>query len=394
MAMSKLIRILIADDSSIMRRLITQTLNLESCLEVVGAAKDGAEAITYFETQQPDVVLLDMDMPKVNGLAALKAIRELDTIIPVIMLGSFSAGNDAAMRSAIAAGATDCICKPAGTGHLDAVIRYLRKEVVSRILAWGGCSGDQQGRSNIPTNPAFMTDAGASGVPLLNAGPSVVPRPLLTRHPQSRSPVHVLAVGASTGGPNALAELISQLPGNLEVPVLIVQHMPPHFTQLLAERLDCISALSVREGFDGAVVRPGEVWLAPGGLHMTVMRKGTEIILKTNQNAPEHSCRPAIDVLFRSVAEVYGGNALAVVLTGMGRDGTIGCQSLSKCGAQILVQDEASSVIWGMPRSVVEAGLADSVLGMKDMAPAIMVRIRGSSLSSPGVGLQGARSYW
>jgi two-component system chemotaxis response regulator CheB len=195
-------------------------------------------------------------------------------------------------------------------------------------------------------------------------------------------PVHVLAIGASTGGPNALAELVGLLPGDLGVPVLIVQHMPPVFTQLLAERLERGSRLKVREGYDGAIVKPGEAWVAPGDFHMVVTREGTETILRTNKQAAENSCRPAVDVLFRSVADVYGASALAVVLTGMGRDGTAGCQVLSKCGAGILVQDEASSVVWGMPRSVHEAGLAEATLNLKDLAAAVTTRIRGSSTTA------------
>lgn len=187
-----------------------------------------------------------------------------------------------------------------------------------------------------------------------------------------------MAIGSSTGGPNALAELIGLLPGDLGVPVVIVQHMPPVFTQLLAGRLDRGSRLKVREGVDGAPLKANEVWIAPGDFHMTVSREGTETLIRTNQQAPENSCRPAVDVLFRSVANVYGNQALAAVLTGMGRDGTAGCQVLQKCGATIYAQDEASSVVWGMPRSVAEAGLADSVLNLKDMAAAIVTRIRGS----------------
>jgi two-component system chemotaxis response regulator CheB len=192
----------------------------------------------------------------------------------------------------------------------------------------------------------------------------------------------MLAIGASTGGPNALAELIGMLPGDLGVPVVIVQHMPPVFTQLLAERLDRTSRLNVREGVDGSAVRPGDVWVAPGDFHMVVSREGNETLIRTNKQPAENSCRPAVDVLFRSVADVYGGNCLAVVLTGMGRDGTNGCQALSKCGAGILVQDEASSVVWGMPRSVYEAGLAESALNLKDLAAAITTRIRGSNTTS------------
>lgn len=198
--------------------------------------------------------------------------------------------------------------------------------------------------------------------------------------------MHVVVIGSSTGGPNALVDVISQLPKDIGVPILIVQHMPPMFTQLLAERLDRSSPLKAREGFDGAVIQPGEVWIAPGDFHMTVARQGNNVVLKTNQNAPENSCRPAVDVLFRSVADVYGNNTLAVVLTGMGRDGTAGCRVLSESGAGILAQDEASSVVWGMPRSVVEAGLADSVLSLNDIGPAITTRIQGSQSSARRTG--------
>jgi two-component system chemotaxis response regulator CheB len=191
--------------------------------------------------------------------------------------------------------------------------------------------------------------------------------------------VDVLAIGSSTGGPNALAELIGLLPGDLGVPVLITQHMPPVFTQLLAERLDRGSRLKVKEAFDGAVVKAGEAWIAPGDFHMVVTREGTETILRINKNAPENSCRPAVDVMFRSIAEVYGASTVACVLTGMGRDGTAGAQVLAKTGACILAQDEASSVVWGMPRAVYEAGIADAVLNLKDMAAAVTTRIRGSN---------------
>ena len=355
MTTAPLIRVLIADKSSIMRRMLTQTLNLESNLEVTDAAKDGAEVMELFRTRKPDAVLLDVDLPKVSGAAVLKAIRELDSSIPVLMFGAFSPADDTARRAAMEAGATDCVAKPPLTGHADAVMVYLRKEVVSRILT----SVAHRRLNSAETEARPSTSALAA--------------PQQTS--QRRGPVIVF--GAATGGPDALAEVISQLPADIGVPILIVQHMPPLFTQMLAERLDKISPLTVREGFDGAVVVPGDVWIAPGDFHMSVARRGTEVILVTDQKPAENSRRPAIDVLFRSVAEVYGGNTLAIVLTGMGDDGTAGCRCLKECGAEILVQDEESSVVWGQPCSVESAGLADAVLSLKDIAPAIMIRLRG-----------------
>lgn len=388
--MSKLIRVLIADDSSIMRRTIGQAITMDAGMEIVGSAQDGAEAVACFRAQRPDVVLLDVEMPRVNGYAALKSIREIDKSVPVIMFGSFPAANESLKREALAAGATECAPKPTGVGHIDTVIAFLRSEVVSKIFVLGlrfkkqaANSSDSSGLEVFPQKPpASEPKARERAVSAPASVTSEFHKPIVTKNNGRGNAVHVLAIGASTGGPNALVDVISQLPRNIGIPILIVQHMPPMFTQLLAERLDRSSSLTAREGFDGAILRPGEIWVAPGDFHMTVVRKGNNVVLSTNQNTPENSCRPAVDVLFRSVAEVYGGNSLAVVLTGMGRDGTAGCRALSNCGAGVLAQDEASSVVWGMPRSVVEAGFADSMLSLRDIPPAIMARIHNGQTSS------------
>ncbi len=374
--MAKLLRVLIADDSSVTRRIVSETLNLEADMEVVGAAQDGAEAFAIFKTQKPDIILLDVDMPSINGIEALKLVRSVNATIPVIMFSTLTVRGGEATLDALAAGATDYVAKPSGVGHLDQAMDYLRKEVVPKIRLWGKRykgRTDQASAPKLPTTP--RTAAPLRGLANITIG---AVKPVSPAPRRRAGPINVLAIGSSTGGPNALADLIGQLPGDLGVPILIVQHMPPVFTQLLAERLDRGSRLTVKEGFDGAVVRANEVWIAPGDFHMLVSREGTETVLRTNKAAAENSCRPAVDVLFRSVAEVYGGSSLAVVLTGMGRDGTVGCQALSKVGAGILVQDEASSVVWGMPRSVAEAGIADAVLSLKDLPSAIATRIRGS----------------
>ena len=187
--------------------------------------------------------------------------------------------------------------------------------------------------------------------------------------------IETVAIGASTGGPEALAELIAKLPGDFPVPILIVQHMPSKFTQNFAERLNSLTPLSVREGQAGQKLHPGQVWIAPGDYHMTVARHGSDVILMTNQRSPEQGCRPSVDVLFRSLAATYGSHALGVVLTGMGADGTSGAQAIWEAGGEVIVQDQATSAVWGMPGRVVAAGLARSVCPLSSVPFAIMSRV-------------------
>lgn len=390
--MSSIIRVLIADDSSVTRRIVSEAIQREPDMELVGAAQDGEEAISFFKSQKPDLVLLDVDMPTLNGIEALKAIRKLHDSVPVIMFSTLTVKGGEATLDALSSGATDYVPKPTGVGHLNKAMDYLRQELIPKVRMWGARFKSRQEKAAqasaaapqktngmvSSTTPAANKDArGSASFTLSSAKPAVTPAQPAPR--RRNVPIGVLAIGSSTGGPNALAELIGLLPGDLGVPVLITQHMPPVFTQLLAERLDRSSRLKVKEAFDGAVVRPGEAWVAPGDFHMIVTREGTDTILRINKNAAENSCRPAVDVMFRSIADVYGASTLACVLTGMGRDGTAGAQVLAKTGASILAQDEASSVVWGMPRAVYEAGLADAVLNLKDMAAAITTRIRGSN---------------
>jgi len=198
-------------------------------------------------------------------------------------------------------------------------------------------------------------------------------------------PIEVVTIGVSTGGPNALASLIPQLPRDFPVPIVLVQHMPPMFTKFLADRLNSQSALEVIEAGGGEELIPGRVYIAPGGHHMVVERSGTHIVTALNQDPPENSCRPAVDVLFRSVCEVYRGRALAMVMTGMGQDGLLGCEEIKRWGGSVLVQDEASSVVWGMPSFVVRAGLADAVLPLSDIAPDLLRRVMAHRTRGGGV---------
>ena len=242
-------------------------------------------------------------------------------------------------------GANDYVTKPANVGSVQAAIQRIREDLVPKI----------KGLCRRSTVPAIK--------PLLR-------RPL-TASATGPSRIDVVAIGVSTGGPNALAAMLPGLAAQFPVPVVIVQHMPPLFTRLLAERISTIPGRHAREGVAGAVLAPGDIWIAPGGFHMEVEKGATGTRLLLHEGPPECSCRPAVDVLFRSVARVFGPRALAVVLTGMGQDGMLGSQAIREAGGQVLAQDEASSVVWGMPGAVTEAGLAHKVLPLNQIAEEI-----------------------
>jgi len=340
------IRVLVVDDSAVIRRLVSEELAADPALEVVGTAANGKIALARLPQLNPDLVILDVEMPEMDGLAALREIRKAYPRLPVIMFSSLTERGAEATLDALALGATDYFTKPTGAGGLEASLRVIREELVPEIKAL---------------------------CPRAPAAPAPAPPPAA---PGRAGLVEVVAIGTSTGGPNALAELFAGLPADLPVPVVIVQHMPPMFTRLLAERLSARYAVRVEEGHTGGLLRPGHGWVAPGDFHMAVVRDGLHAKLLLHRDPPENSCRPAADVLFRSVARAYGPAALAVVLTGMGQDGQRGCEAVRAAGGQVIAQDEATSVVWGMPGAVARAGLADAVLPLAEIAPEVVRRVR------------------
>jgi len=343
------IRILVVDDSIVIRRLLSDTLSEDPALEVVGMAGNGRIALAKISLLKPDLITLDIEMPVMDGLETLVEIRKLYPRLPVIMFSTLTERGAAATLDALALGASDYATKPSDTGSGRAVER-IRTELIRKIKALSGV-----GLLKFPPLPAFL--------------PAVKARLV------SNPPIEIVAIGTSTGGPNALALLIPQFPADFPVPIVVVQHMPPLFTRLLAERLNALARLEVGEGRAGEKLRRGQVWIAPGDEHMTVARKGTEFVLGINHDPQENSCRPAVDVLFRSVAQAYGANVLAVVLTGMGADGTHGSSCIREAGGEVIVQDEASSVVWGMPGSVVAASLADRIYPLGGIAPEVVRRV-------------------
>jgi two-component system chemotaxis response regulator CheB len=354
------IRVLIVDDSVVIRRLLTDCLAGDPEIEVAGTAASGKIGLAKITQVNPDVVTLDLEMPEMDGIQTLIELRKQYPKLPVIMFSTLTERGAASTLDALTHGASDYVTKPANVGSVQTALQRVREQLIPKIKAL--CP--RHAPEPPPRVRATATTVGAvspGGVKKISPPRSAGPRE-----------VEVVTIGVSTGGPNALAAVMAALPADLRVPIVVVQHMPPMFTKLLADRLSAGSPLTIREAAGGETLAPGEVWIAPGDHHMAVTRTPAGVKLKLDQGPPENSCRPAVDVLFRSVAETYGPSAVAVVLTGMGQDGLIGASWIKERGGTVLAQDEPSSVVWGMPGYVVRAGLADRVLPLGEVARTIV----------------------
>ena len=340
------LRILVVDDAVVVRKILTDTLSADADLEIFTAA-NGRIALSKLNQVNPDLVTLDMEMPEMDGLTTLKAIRQVRPTLPVIMFSTLVERGAIATLDALAAGANDYVTKPANVGSVSIAMARVKQELIPKIKALCG-------RRNMPAMPTF------------------VPKPIIRPVVAGNHLIDAVVIGVSTGGPNALSEMLPLLPADLPVPVAIVQHMPTFFTRLLAERLNSKCKLKVREGAAGEVLLPGEIVIAPGGFHMTVNGPANRPVLALNQEAEENSCRPAVDVLFRSAAALWKSRVLGVVLTGMGSDGERGCGNIREAGGRVIAQDEASSVVWGMPGAVARAGLAEKLLPLNRIAAEIV----------------------
>jgi two-component system, chemotaxis family, protein-glutamate methylesterase/glutaminase len=367
------LRVLIVDDAVVMRRMITEVLSRDPGLEVIGTAANGRLALQKIAQTQPDVITLDVEMPEMDGVATVREIRKQWPRLPVIMFSTLTQRGAAVTLDALAAGATDYVTKPANVGSITEGMQRLEHDLVPKIKLH--CL------QTAPAAPAPIAPAGTRPTSPSAAAPGaggiiLPPRtPLRAAAPSAGQRIDVVAIGSSTGGPNALADLFPQIPGGFEVPILVVQHMPPVFTKMLAERLGRGSKLRFHEGENGMPVQAGHVYIAPGGHHMEVVREDKLVKIRLQDGPPENSCRPAVDVLFRSVAQVYGSHTLAVILTGMGSDGLKGCTTLRERGAPVFAQDQATSVVWGMPGYVSQAGLAEKILPLPQIAPEIARRV-------------------
>jgi two-component system chemotaxis response regulator CheB len=340
----------------VIRKLLSETLSGDPALQVVGTAGDGRIALAKIPSLKPDLITLDVEMPVMDGLETLAELRKLYPRLPVIMFSTLTERGAGATLEALALGASDYATKPNSVGGSAHALECVRLELIPKIKA-------------------------LCGVVLPLKLPAAKPRPAPAASAvRANRCIEIVAIGTSTGGPNALAEVLPKIPGDFPVPIVVVQHMPPIFTRLLAERLGKQSAIAIEEGRAGAMLSPQHAWIAPGDFHMKIVRAGVESRLNLNQGPPENSCRPAVDVMFRSVAEVYRANVLGVVMTGMGADGVLGAQEIRNAGGEIIIQDEASSVVWGMPGLVHASGLDDAAYPLDRLAAEITRRVLQSRI--------------
>jgi len=345
------IRVLAIDDSSTMRSLLRMVLTGCPRIDLVGLAADGHTGLAAIEALKPNLVLLDIEMPGMDGLEVLEEIRSRSLPVRVIMCSTLTRRGAGITLEALARGAVDYVAKPASQQGLRETIETLRSELVPKIHA------------------LFPAGQGAELAPA--PAPPVRAAP---QHGQERehASAEILVIGVSTGGPAALERFVPALPADFPIPVLIVQHMPAMFTTLLAERLNSISRLTVREAVAGEAPPTGTVLLSRGDRHLRLACAAGRCSVQLTLAEADEICRPSVDVLFRSAAATYGAGVLALVLTGMGADGLAGCHAIHATGGRILVQDRATSAVWGMPGVVAAAGLAERILPLDALAPEVL----------------------
>ena len=353
------IRVMVVDDSVVIRRLVTHALEQTPIIEVVGTASNGAIGLQRIKQLSPDLITLDIEMPDMDGLEMLRRIRRDHPQLRVIMFSTLTERGAAKTLEALSLGADDYVAKVSNEGSLDLSMTRLREEMIPKIMQFFRVAA-----------PARTAAAPKTSSPQASASHGPQPMQRAKARPKA------LVIGVSTGGPTALGLILPKLPIDFGLPVLVVQHMPPLFTRLLAERLNSTCKMPVKEANQSCAVEQGRILVAPGDFHMKVESSTGQVRVVLDQSPRQNSCRPAVDALFASAAEVYGGAVLAVILTGMGQDGLRGAEILRAQGAAILAQDEASSVVWGMPGAVVNAGLADKVLPLDEIVPEIL-RITG-----------------
>ena len=364
-------RALVVDDSVVFRRVVSEALERIPGIQVVGTASNGRKAVQQVLELKPDLVTLDIEMPELDGLQVLEALREAKCDASVIVLSGLTARASALTVKALERGAFDFITKPAADSieqSKELVLEALRprvnaltrrREIQALLRQPGSPAGHTQAGGDATQAPARATCGGAGG------------RPVAARKPD------LVLVGVSTGGPNALAQLLPGIPKDIGVPILIVQHMPPMFTASLAESLGPKCAIRVREARTNEALEANTAYIAPGGRQMRIVNGGGNGVIQVTDDPPENNCRPAVDYLFRSVANHFPGRAMAVILTGMGSDGVLGLRLLRRHGCHVIAQDEASCVVYGMPRAAVEAGVVDVVLPLDQIAARIAAQVRG-----------------
>lgn len=360
-------RVMVVDDSAVVRGFLTRWLDTEDDIEVVASANNGVVAIRECKKLKPEIVILDIEMPEMDGMTALPQLIADDPDLQVIMASRLTHRNADVSMKALSMGAADYIAKPESTRVNDEKEAF-QQDLTEKVRALGVARrlrDKATGKSSlrrVPAQPSKVQDPGS----ISNDDTPIILRPA----PVRLSP-EIIAIGCSTGGPQALFEVFENLNGKTDLPIVITQHMPPTFTALLAEHLDKIYDKECGEATDGEKIVDGRVYVAPGDRHMTVQREGTDTVIRLNQDPPENFCRPSVEPMLRSLLSVYNNRVLTVILTGMGHDGLNGCQKLAEANAIVIGQDKETSVVWGMPGAVANAGICNSVVPLGEISATI-----------------------
>ncbi len=359
-------RVMVADDSAVIRGLLTRALEGDPEIRVVASVGDGQMAINALQRNAIDVIVLDVEMPVMDGLTAIPKLLAVSPSVKIIMASTLTLRNADISLRAIQSGAADYIAKPTTTREISGADVF-KRDLVAKVKALGATArrAGSRSRSDVRAAP-LPPPLSAGGVFKARGEPASPPglRPItLTTRPD------VIAVGSSTGGPQALFEVLGHLKAGVTQPILITQHMPATFTTILAEHISRQCGIVCAEGKDGEPIVSGRAYVAPGDHHMVVVNRGGSFVLSLNKDAPENFCRPAVDPMLRSIVRAYGRKVLVAILTGMGQDGLKGCQEVTAAGGVVIGQDEASSVVWGMPGAVAQAGLCSAILPLKEIGP-------------------------
>ncbi|MBC8269211.1 MAG: chemotaxis response regulator protein-glutamate methylesterase [Rhodospirillaceae bacterium] len=353
---------MVVDDSAVIRGLTTRILEEDTSIQVVASVGNGQLAVNNLSRYDVDVIVLDIEMPVMDGLTALPKLLEVDPTVKIVMSSTLTSRNAEISLRALEAGATDYIPKPTSTSDISSGGDF-RREMHDKVKALGVARRHQVGKT-----PGPQREKG----PVRKAVPVAIKgAPISLRKPGLLKP-KVLAIGSSTGGPQALFELLKNLQPTINVPAVITQHMPPTFTAILADHITRMTDWTCSEAKNGDELRTGHILLAPGDYHMLVENKAGKHVISINQGPQENFCRPAVDPMLRSLVEVFDGNIITVILTGMGADGLKGSEIVVKAGGTVVAQDEQSSVVWGMPGAVATAGICSAVLPLKELAAHVM----------------------
>jgi len=347
------VRVMLVDDSAVIRGLTKRMIDTEPDMEVVASVGNGEQAVKKLSQEEVDVILLDIEMPVMDGLTALPKLLEVDPKVKIVMASTLTLENAEISMRALRLGATDYIPKPTSTGAMGGASEFQR-ELVEKVRAFG--------MPRAKTRPSAVKPTAKAPAPVPAATP---PKDVSLRKPGFVGRPDLMAIGSSTGGPQALMEVLKGLNAGVQCPIIVTQHMPATFTTIL---LGKASNRPCAEAKDGDVLKPGHVFVAPGDYHMIVESRGVQKVLRLNQEPPENFCRPAVDPMLRSIAATVGSRVLVVILTGMGADGAKGTEVIVNAGGTVIAQDEKSSVVWGMPGAAAAAGTCSAILPLGEMA--------------------------